>query len=234
MGDRSWRERPGGNDEDALERVHAELRELGTRRGFRRLERLIHGGDESDEVLLIETGVVKVILRNESGSELILGFYGSGELIGEIGVLNGGPRTASVTAHTNGSAVHIPGSRFRSFLTSHNTALFLVVGTLQERLRNADRWRLDHASLDVPTRVARQLLVWARTCGQTTERGITIRGLSQKDLAQSIAASERTVEQALRLLREARLVSTGRGMFVLPSPSGLERRSDGPGWRPNR
>lgn len=211
--------------------VHQQLREIGRIRRFSRNDRLMVYGDRSDEVLLIESGNVKVVLSTDGGTELIAGFYGAGELIGELGVMNGIPRTASVIAHTSGSAVHVSGKLFLGFVSENRLALLHIVGTLQRRLRNADRYRLDNASQDVPTRVARQLLAWGQSCGRVTAEGTVVRGLTQKDLAQTVSASVKTVESALKVLRGAGLLHTRRCTFVLPNPGRLERSLTDSGWR---
>lgn len=222
------------SSDNALDTVRTELRTMGSRRSFRRGEALMRDGGRSDEVMLIEAGRVKVILSDPAGRELMVGLYGPGELVGELGVLNDGPRTASVIAHTSVTVVSIPASRFRSFVMDDRRAMVLVFTTVQQRLRDADRWRMERASLDVPTRVVRQLQIWAGTIGQPVSGGVAIRGLSQKDLAQSIGASAKTVEQALRYLRRRGLVHTSNGRFVVPNLATLGQWSDGPGWGADR
>ncbi len=188
-------------------------------------------GRPSDEVLLIESGAVKVILASHNGSESILGFYGAGQLIGEMGVISGRPRSASVIAHFPGSATHVPANAFLRLLNRDRDTTLLVQDTLERRLRMADHRTLALASHDIPTRVGAQLLAWGKTCGERTRTGILIRGMTQRDLAQTITASVKSVEAALDDLRRRKLVETGRIQFVLPDPDRLESTLRTPGWR---
>ncbi|ONI78586.1 hypothetical protein ALI144C_27595 [Actinosynnema sp. ALI-1.44] len=210
------------------------LREAGQRRSFDRADRLMTIGASSEEVLLIEAGAVKVLLSAGDGSELIVDLYGQGELIGELGVLSGRPRSATVVGHTAGAAVHIPGVRFRELARRHADVLLLVNETLDRRLRNADFRQLAMASREVPNRVAYQLLSWAKDHGERTPDGLRVQGITQRELAQSVNASDKSVDAALQLLRSDGLVRTGRLWYVLPDARRLAENLARPTWKPGR
>src|ERR1044072_7816709 len=118
------------------------LRYVGQPRPFRQGELLMLAGSPSDEVLLIERGTVKVVLSAPNGSESILGFYGRGELIGELGVMSDEPRSATVIAHLDGVALRVPGDAFRVVLQQDKDALVAVNEMLRRRLQNADHRQL--------------------------------------------------------------------------------------------
>ncbi|ALG06172.1 Crp/Fnr family transcriptional regulator [Kibdelosporangium phytohabitans] len=216
------------------ERAIDHLRKAGQRRPFDRADRLMTVGASSAEVLLIEAGAVKVLLSAGNGSELIVDLYGRGELIGELGVLSGRPRSATVVGHMAGAAVHIPGARFRELARRHADVLLLVNDTLDRRLRNADGRQLAMASREVPNRVAYQLLVWAKEHGERTPDGLRVRGITQRELAQTVNASEKSVDAALQVLRAEGLVRTGRLCYVLPDARRLAEKLARPDWKPGR
>lgn len=214
------------------ERIRQLLLNSGTSRPFSSGELLMMAGAPSDEVLLIESGMVKVVLTAANGSESIVGLYGPGELIGELGVISREPRSANVLGQQDGVAVHIPGEAFRTLLEQDREALLLINEMLRRWLRNADRRQLELASRDVPSRVAAQLLGWARDHGEWCGTRVVVRGMTQRDLAQTITASEKTVDAALRALRSAGLLETGRRRFTLLHPTLLEDLLRRPDWRP--
>jgi CRP/FNR family transcriptional regulator, cyclic AMP receptor protein len=208
------------------------LRQTGQRRPFERNDRLMTIGTSSNEVLLLETGVVKVLLSAGNGSELMVDLYGPGELLGELGVMSGHPRSATVIGHSAGVAVHIQGAVFRALAKRHADVLVMVNATLDRRLRNADDRQIVMASRDVPTRVAYQLLTWAKKHGEQTSDGLKVRGITQRELAQSVNASEKSVDDALHQLRCDKLLVTGRLWYRLPDSQRLELLLDNPGWKP--
>src|SRR5262249_49570069 len=151
------------------DQVRTLLRNSGRPRPFRRGDVLVVEGAPSDEVLLIETGKVKVVLHGANGADSILGFYGSGALMGEMGVMGGRPRSADVTARTPGIAVHVDARPFRPLLRDPPSLSAYVTDVLSKRLFQADQRQRLHASFEVSVRVARQLLSWAQSSGEPME-----------------------------------------------------------------
>ncbi|HET6503825.1 MAG TPA: Crp/Fnr family transcriptional regulator [Amycolatopsis sp.] len=219
-------------DDQVIERARRVLRAAGHRVSFQRGETLMSLGAPSDDVLVIESGSVKVVLSGQTGAQLIAGPYGPGELIGELGVLERRPRSATVIAHRAGSAIRVAAPVFRAFADRNREVLLWVNATLRERLHNADRRQLAIASQDVTTRVAAQLLAWAETFGEPTGAGLLVRGIPQDDLAKSVVASVKSVDAALKSLRAKGLVRTGRLHYLLPDPERLARSLGPAGWRP--
>lgn len=179
-------------------------------------------GSASDEVLLVESGAVKVLLTAPDGAQSMIGLYGRGELIGELGVLRGEPRSATVVGQRDGDALHVPASAFRALVERHPEVLVHLNEILHERLRNADRRQLALASRDVASRVVAQILEWAREYGERQGTTVVVRGMTQRELAQAVAASEKSVDAELGVLRSAGLVDTGRCRLTLLRPAVLE------------
>jgi CRP/FNR family transcriptional regulator, cyclic AMP receptor protein len=223
------------SDDRLAEHVRSLLRQNGRSRPFSRGEVLIVEGDTSDEVLLIEFGKVKVVLHGANGQDSILGFYGPGELMGELGVMGQRPRSADVIARTTGSAVHIDAVTFRALVRRSPVVTTYVNEVLQQRLFHADQRQRLAVSFDVSVRVAKQLLSWARSSGEPTAcGGLRVRGLTQLEIAQYVTASAKTLDFVLKQLRADGLVITGRRTYLLPDPRVLERCLDDPNWRPGR
>jgi CRP/FNR family cyclic AMP-dependent transcriptional regulator len=180
-------------------------------------------GDLSGEVLLVESGVVKVLLRTANGLDVLTGLLGPGALLGESGVLGSCRRSATVIGHRDGIATHVPARTFRDLASGDQDVRALADATQRQRLLNADRRQLTLASADVRARMAAQLLDWVQVVGERTEDGYAIRGLSHRDLAAAVLASEKHVDAVLAELRAAGLLRTGRMSFFLTDLPGLVR-----------
>ncbi|QUQ66102.1 CRP/FNR family transcriptional regulator [Kutzneria sp. CA-103260] len=212
--------------------MRARLRALGRLAAFRGGELLCVAGEDSDEVLLIETGSVKVVLPGKNGVDSILGFYGPGAVLGEMGVLSGTRRSATIMARTGGHAVHVDGTRFLALADEDPEVLRFVTDLLRQRLSLADRRQEYRASMDVPARLARQLLDLARELGEPAGPGFVVRGVTQAELAQLVTASPKSVEHAVALLRQDGVLVTDRRYYQIVDADALERKLADPGWRP--
>jgi CRP-like cAMP-binding protein len=215
-----------------FETVRAKLRAHGRPAPFRAGELLCVAGELSEEVLLIETGSVKVVLPGKNGVDSILGFYGPGAVLGEMGVLSGNRRSASIVARTHGRAVHVDGTRFVALADDDREVWRFVTDLLRQRLSLADRRQEYRASLDVPVRLARQLLDLARELGEPEGPGFVVRGVTQAELAQLVTASQKSIEHAVSLLRKDGVLRTDRRYFQIMDADALERKLADPDWRP--
>ena len=59
---------------------------------------IVKQGDTGDSMFIIIEGVVKVVLENDSGSATVLGTKTVGEVFGEMSLLTGASRSATVSA----------------------------------------------------------------------------------------------------------------------------------------
>lgn len=212
--------------------MRVKLRAHGRLAPFRAGDLLCAAGANSDEVLLIETGSVKVVLPGQNGVDSILGFYGPGAVLGEMGVLSGSRRSASVVARSEGRAVHVDGARFVTLTDDDREMQHFVMDLFRQRLSRADRRQEYRASLDVPVRLARQLLDLAREIGEPEGPGFAVRGVTQAELAQLVTASPKSVEHAVSLLRKDGVLRTDRRYYQIVDADALERKLADPGWRP--
>ncbi|MEU0880766.1 Crp/Fnr family transcriptional regulator [Lentzea sp. NPDC005914] len=207
-------------DDSSADRGRAALRAGRRPRPFHRGQHLITAGTKSDEVLLIESGLVKVVLPTSDARDPITGLFGPGDLLGEIGVTSGAPRSAHVIALVAGTALHVAGSHFLALRDDDADVRRLIEETWRKRQRNADENQMRHMRTGAP-RVAMCLLSWAREHGVQVGSGLELRGVSQLDVAHAVAMSVKTVEPFLHVLRSRGLLVTGRLWYRLPAPDRL-------------
>jgi CRP/FNR family transcriptional regulator, cyclic AMP receptor protein len=194
---------------------------LGREQPFKAQEIVSHQGSPPDSVFLITSGIVKVTALSLSGREVILGFRAAGELLGEYSALHGSPRSGNVVGHEAGALLRISAQRFRQCAFAHPEIFAAMLTVSGQRLHQSDIHRVSYAAHDVPYRTAATLLDWATRYGVDTQDGVRIRlRVSRRELAQVIAASEKSVDDVLTTLRRSGLVTTGRRLLVV---SDIER-----------
>ncbi|WP_424184953.1 Crp/Fnr family transcriptional regulator [Actinokineospora sp. G85] len=189
------------------------LRAVGRRKRFAPGDRLLGAGDPSEEVMLVESGLTKVVLLTPDSGPTVAGLVGPGELIGESGVIHGAPRSASIEALTEVHVVLVAASVFLRLRATVPDIGELVDETWREQRRRADLHRVN-AARDVPTRVHETLRHWALRFGSHTREGLLLRGPSQHDLALAVGASRQHVDSALSRLRAEGVLKTDRRQFL--------------------
>jgi CRP/FNR family cyclic AMP-dependent transcriptional regulator len=202
---------------------------LGRQRSYRRGAVLLLEGDRSDHVFIIREGRIKVVATTAGGQDLLLAVRGPGELVGELAALTNGtePRTASMVALDPIVAQVITGPDFVAFLEERPRVLMIVLRKIMERLRDADRRRIEFGSQHTMGRVAGYLAEMAERHGRPLDNGIEIGvALSQEELAGYIVASRESVARALMTLRRRGLITTGRRSVVVLDLDGLRTYRD--------
>jgi len=96
---------------------------------------IFRAGEPGREMFVVESGRVAVTTVDEKGVEIQLSVLGPGAFFGEISLLDGGPRTASVRAVEAVALFALDRDAFFSFLERHHSAARHVVEVLAVRQR---------------------------------------------------------------------------------------------------
>jgi CRP-like cAMP-binding protein len=202
------------------------LNERASRRGHTRGAALFHEHDDSDSVVVVLAGRVKVSTVTEDGREVVLAFRGPGDLVGELSAIDRRPRSATVTAVEPVEALTLAASEFRAFLHAHPRVALLLLEMLSRRLRDADRKRVEFAAHDTVGRVSARLVELAEAHGRPAGGGVEITlPLSQEELAGWTGASREAVGKALQLMRGLGWVATQRRRITVLDLEALRARS---------
>lgn len=140
---------------DQLEQL---LREA-TRRDLRPGEPIISlGGEDGDFAVVVLTGGLKITMVSASGHEIILNYCGPGELVGEIAMLDSGPRTATVIAAVPSSVLLLPSHTFLAAATANPVSAAGVMRELARRVRQLNLVIESDRTFSMAPRLARALV----------------------------------------------------------------------------
>jgi CRP-like cAMP-binding protein len=203
----------------------AALLALGTRRRYAAGVTIAHEHDEAGSVLVVLTGQVSASTLGPEGHEVIFGVAGPGQIVGELAALRAAPRSATLVARTEVTALAVRAADFRRFLLTVPQAAVAVLDTVMERLEAADGMRREMASLDVVGRVARRLVDLGERFGVDGADGGVDVDVTHEELAAWTGASREAVSRALQLLRSLKILETGRRRIVILDPEALRRRA---------
>ncbi|GAA0918136.1 Crp/Fnr family transcriptional regulator [Streptomyces thermoalcalitolerans] len=184
---------------------------LGRELTFKARDVLLHQHEPSSYVLFVTHGWTKVTATAVNGYVALLALRGPGDIVGESAALTGRPRSATVTALETVRAVAVDRARFVRFLSDSPAVSGALLALTSDRMRAADRRRLEFASMSVRERLAVLLLELAHSNARSTESGVELLvPLSKQELAGSVGASREAVQRLLKELRDRGVVVTGR------------------------
>lgn len=158
-------------------------------------------GSVGDTMLVIETGRVEVFSLTESGARLVLGHLGPCQIVGEIALLDQGPRSASVVATGPVTGVLIHFDDVRGFLLESPEVMFGVVVDLAAKLRAANALTEGRGNESASVRLARCLVRLATEWGSPRDDGLVDLSVtySQRQLGELAGLTRETVNRHLRL-----------------------------------
>ncbi len=152
-----------------------------------------------DVVFIIMSGTVKVHVKQATGDDVVLAILGSGDIVGEMSLLDSAGRSADVVTLEESTVLWMDRVTFQEALNKIPTFSVNLFRLLAQRLRLANAQIMTLATLDVYGRVARQLLAFAEKYGEPQPGGsliIPIR-LTQGDIADLVGASRKRVNQVM-------------------------------------
>jgi CRP/FNR family cyclic AMP-dependent transcriptional regulator len=188
---------------------------------------LFMAGDSDDDCYRIEDGLLKVTMVSPSGDERILAFVGRGDIVGELSLIDGLPRSASVVAVRDATLSCLSRTAFETFAEKHPELYKSLVRLLAKRLRETDTVVAAGSFLSVKGRVARTMLELAEHFGQEVESGrIVIRQkISQSDLAAMTGVARENLNKILNDLQREKLVTRLSGHYILENKAQLEHKA---------
>jgi CRP/FNR family transcriptional regulator len=190
-------------------------------RSFPAGTRVFHEGDHSDACYIVRDGSFRVTREHSDGRAITLAALGPGDIFGELAMLDGEVRSASVEALTDGELLALPAGEVRALLARHPEITVKLIAALVRRLRTANE-RISRQSFQtVPSRVAGVLSQLVAEESPRSEGGeVTIR-MNQTDLAQLAGTSRESVSRFLADLERAGVVRPGRGRVTILEPAKL-------------
>ena len=187
-------------------------------RFYRKNEHLFHEGDPGGMLHIIVIGRVKALMLDEQGHELILSVMGPGEVLGEVTLIDGGPRSASVSAAEDTVTLTLGRDELLGLIRQNPALADSLLVVVCSRLRRVTRLLWEVLFLDVEARLCNVLLELGRKegCRDGKELRFTLT-MSRQELASMIGASREATTRALRVLQNRGLIRIeGRCIVLTP------------------
>lgn len=203
------------------------LARLSVERRIRRDEVVLRQGDRDASLLVMVEGRLRVGAGSVDGREIGHALMGPGSVLGEVSLLDGGPRSADVMALSDGLCLVMERRIFLPFLTARPALMLQLMTILCQRLRHSSGAYEALAMAPLSARLARFLLELAgdRTPGPG---GLVIpQRLSQRELGLQVAATRERVNKQLRFWQQEGVLGGAGGNLVILDLAALQGAAQG-------
>jgi len=190
-------------------------------RSFPKGVRVLREGDATDACYIVRSGDLRVTREHPDGRAIALATLGPGDIFGELAMLDGGTRSASVETLSESELLALPASDMRRVVAEHGEIAAKLIVALTRRLRETNERVARQSFQTVPSRVAGVLLqLIAEEAAPEGRLGVTVR-MNQADLAQLAGTSRESVSRFLATIERAGVVQVGRGRVTVVEPRRL-------------
>lgn len=183
-------------------------------------------GDPGDSLMVVLTGRIKISNVSANAREVVLNFLGPGDLAGELGALDGQPRSADATALEPTTGLVVYRRDILALLEQHPKAMLGLVTTLTGKLRDMTAM-VEHGLLQMAGKAAKGLIRLADRHGRRVADGILVDlRLSQRDLGNYVGLSRENTSRELGRLRDEGLIRIEGAQIVILDLDALHDRAD--------
>lgn len=185
-------------------------------------------GDEGDHMLAIRAGRIRLSLSSARGREIVLQTLGPGDILGEMALLDGEPRSADATAVLETTCLVLPRLSFEAVAARRPGVGLALARHLCGHLRRTNFQMESIALYDLQTRLVRFLLYLldpSQTGEARGERRLTL-GLNQGDISAILGATRPKVNLAFQALMACGALRRD-GDALVCDVAALERMAEG-------
>lgn len=170
---------------------------------FKKHNLIFFEDDLGQNLFLIRRGRVKISRIDESGGEVIFAILGEGEFFGELSIIDGKTRSATVTSLTDVELLVLRHGDFMDLLHQYPQISISLMRELARRIRKSDTQIKSLSLKDAKGRVAITLIRLAEDIGIISEGQVIIKKLPlQKDLANIAGTSRETISRVFKKLEK--------------------------------
>jgi CRP/FNR family transcriptional regulator, cyclic AMP receptor protein len=189
-------------------------------RSYPRHALIVRADESSDALYIVVSGRARVVVDDGEGREMIVCDVGPNEFFGELSLIDGRPRSATVQALEPCQALCVCRKAVVRCLEENVHAAMLMLNTVIKRLRQADAKIADLAFTDVSARVAREMLERAQDV-----KGEWVVEPGTEQIARMVAASREMVSRVLKRLQQGGVIRRHKRKIILVNRTALTERA---------
>jgi len=207
--------------EEEMLRVKSDLRV----RPFAKREVVLQKGGQGDSLLFLLTGSLQVVDITEDGRAVGLRMLKPGDFFGEIAVINGSLRSASIVAMSSGLIALLPRATALHLFAHSPSVTMQMLRFLAEKVQRDSEFR---ALLSIHN-TARRIYTYLDLLKKTEADGLTVVDNlpTHQDIANMINTSRETVTRTLLTLVQQGIIEKGTHRLLILQPEALQKLAQG-------
>lgn len=187
-------------------------------------EIIFHKDDPGSSLFILKSGLVKISINDKKGNEYILKIMYPFDFFGEMALLDGQSRSATVTSLEISTALIIKREHFISLIEKHPQIALSIMAVLSRRLRKTDEKIGNLRFADAYGKVAEIILDIADESGIRNKSGIVLNlKLSRQGLADFAGVSRETVTRILNEFKKSGCIKMEKGKITILNEAMLRR-----------
>ena len=212
-----------GLEEQTLDKLARVMRPVSLKRN----EVLFVQEDEPDGCYCIIEGALKVSILNEEGEETILAALGQSDILGEMGLIDDAPRSATITALKEAKLAFLSSPGFFDIAGQNPQIYRHLLKVVCKRLRSTNSSFQIGQSMGLEGRLAHTLLRLADGFGNPLEgeRVMIFHKFTQSDLGDMVGAARENVSRQLNQWCRDGVLSKISGYYCIEKPQFLRNLS---------
>ena len=200
-------------NEDDLEKI----RNLCVTQHYVKDQIILIEEEAGNTLFLIQKGRVKVSRMSDDGREVILSILEPGDFFGELSLIDGKVRSASVTAIEDSEVLMLRRGDFLGVLSDYPQISISLMKELATRIRKSDTQIKSLSLQDAMGRVASSLIMLAEDHGRVRKNEVIIPKIPlQQDLANMAGTSRETISRVFRYLEDEQLIHRSGRKITIP------------------
>jgi CRP/FNR family cyclic AMP-dependent transcriptional regulator len=194
----------------------AKIVRVGVRKKYKKGSIILLEEETGAALFVIVAGKVKIVRTDDDGREVILSILGENDFFGEMSILDGLARSASVVAITKAELFMIHRRDFLNLMQEYPAVAISLLKELTMRLRKADAQIKSLSLKDAAGRVANVILQLADDIGTIRKGRVEIDEMPlQQDLANMAGTSRETISRVVHMfIKKGHLEMQGNKLII--------------------
>ena len=185
-------------------------------------EEIFAKGSPGNSMMLVLQGSVRISSISLTGKEIVLNIINAGDIVGEIGALDGGERSGDAVAMTDCELLVLNRRDFMPLLEHHADLCLTLIRILCQRLRQTSEQVEDLLFRHLEARIAKALLQISERSGRADIEGRVLElHLSQSELGHIVGSSRESVNKVEQVWRRAGYIDRAKGSIVIRDAAAL-------------